>query len=271
MTMYLLDNTVFSDSQLESRIPKDALSVYEVVKVIKGVPLFLEEHVQRLHHSTGMINKSVPFEDTFINEKIKKLIELNQIDRGRIKFVIVFHPSGNHFYAQQAEDIEPTPEQYTTGIKIKSLKIERHNPEAKVINTDYNQAVSGIKEMYNVYEVLLIKADGKVTEGSRSNIFFIKDNIVYTSQSKDVLSGITRVHVFEICKQNQIPIVEQDIFLDQINQFDSAFITGTSPGILPVSEIDGFNYKVENAILQLISKDYLKEAEDYIQLRSRCL
>jgi branched-chain amino acid aminotransferase len=265
MSVYIFDSFISSDTGPADRIHTDAMSIYEVVKVIEGIPLFLEEHLKRLHHSASMINKSVAYDDSFIIDKLNKLIELNQIKRGRVKFVVVFHANGDHFYAVQADDIEPAHELYRTGVKIKSMKIERQNPEAKIINSNYNQAVSETMDRHNVYEVLLIKADGKVTEGSRSNIFFINGRTIYTSQSKDILTGITRAHLFEICKQNYITIVEQDILYDHLQDFDSAFITGTSPGVLPVSEIDDYSFRVENETLKEISEAYFKAVEEYIR------
>jgi branched-chain amino acid aminotransferase len=166
---------------------------------------------------------------------------------------------------KQAEDIEITQNQYMRGVKIKSFNFERLNPEAKVINLNFNQTVLEIKNQYDVFEVLLIKDFKKVTECSRSNIFFIKDNSIFKARSIDILSGITGMHVLNICKQNSIPVIEKDIYINDLNTFESAFITGTSPGVLAVSKIDKQKYSVNNTIRQFISDHYFSSVDNYIQ------
>lgn len=262
---FIFDQKISNNSELIDKIPKDALSIYEVVKVIDGVPLFLEEHLDRLHHSAKLSEKKISIDDLIIAQNIHQLIEFIQIKRGRIKFSVYFHSSGNHFYVKQAEDIEITQNQYMRGVKIKSFNFERLNPEAKVLNLNFNQTVLEIKNQYDVFEVLLIKDFKKVTECSRSNIFFIKDNSIFKARSIDILSGITGMHVLNICKQNSIPVIEKDIYINDLNTFESAFITGTSPGILAVSKIDKQKYSVNNTIRQFISDHYFSSVDNYIQ------
>jgi branched-chain amino acid aminotransferase len=267
MQTYIFDDITFNDTKLESRVPANAVSIYEVVKVINGIALFLEEHLLRLKRSSNFTGNTIHVDDAYIFSQVSKLIEINQICRGRIKFVIAFYPGGRHFYALQAEDIEPAPLLYQTGIKVKSLGIERQNPEAKIIHADYNKAVSKILEDQSIFEVLLVNDDGKLTECSRANIFFIKGNNLYTAHSKDVLSGITRSRVIEIANRNRIKLIETDIRIEELSKFESSFITGTSPGVLPVSHIDDIVFRVENPTLQAISKLYFEEVKTYIDAK----
>jgi len=267
MQAYIFDDTAYKDTLLESRIPLNAVSVYEVVKVIEGMPLFMEEHLLRLKRSSDLTGNTLYVDDAYIFNQVYKLIEINKIRRGRIKFVIVFYTDGQHFYALQAEDIEPSPELYQNGIKIQSLMLERQNPEAKIIHPDYNKVVTEILKNKDIFEVLLVKSDGKVTECSRANIFFIKGNDLYTPFSKDVLSGITRSCVFNIAESQRLKLTETDIRIEDLSEFESAFITGTSPGVLPVSQIDNVFFSIKNQTLQTVSDSYFARVNTYIKTK----
>ena len=63
-------------------------SVYEVIRVIDGVPLFYEEHVNRLWSSIKLLGYKQPYEDTVIKKHILKLLELNKCYNYNVKIVI---------------------------------------------------------------------------------------------------------------------------------------------------------------------------------------
>jgi branched-chain amino acid aminotransferase len=109
-----------------------------------------------------------------------------------------------------------------------------------------------------------VNCSGEITEGSRSNLFFIKGNSVYTSPSKDVLMGITRQRIISICRKNGIGVNETAILADQVEFFDAAFISGTSPKVLPISTIDDYKYSTDNSLLLNIMEIYNNEIQNYI-------
>ena len=132
----------------------------------------------------------------------------------------------------------------------------RSNPNVKYINADLRNSTNKLIEENNAYEVLLIDNEGFITEGSRSNVFFIKGETLYTSPLKYVLSGTSRKRVIDICKEHKITIIEQRISYDKINQYDVAFLTGTSPLILPIKQINTVNYLTNNSFLNKLMKYY---------------
>jgi branched-chain amino acid aminotransferase len=95
-----------------------------------------------------------------------------------------------------------------------------------------------------VDDAVMLDLDGFVSETNSTNIFMIKDGVVITPFPKACLPGITRGLIFEICKNNKIPILEQDISVTQLYNADEVFTTGTMGELARVSEID--KRKVEN-------------------------
>ena len=140
----------------------------------------------------------------------------------------------------------------------------RTNPRAKVLNSDARIIANDTIAEKKLFEVILKDNKGFITEGSRSNIFFIKGNRLITPQEKDVLQGITRLNVLKLCKSEKIELIEKKIHLSEISEMDSAFITGTSLKILPIRNIDSFEFNTQNMTLQKITDLYNDCIEKYL-------
>lgn len=262
---FIIDNDIFPTEDFDISVLEEGFSVYEVVKIVNRIPLFLENHIERLHFSASIKQKKVWCSDDYIKIKVSEIIKINKIKKGRLKFALRYHKSGNKFICFWLDDIQPSDKEYIKGVKIISENHERLNPNAKVINYKLRIRLKNLIKEKKVYETLLVNNSGKITECSKSNIFFIKDNKVYTTYSKDVLIGITRSYVLKICEEKNIPVIETDIFYNELKKYDSAFITGTSIGILSVVMIDDIKLNRNNIILNKISVSYKSITEKYIE------
>jgi D-alanine transaminase len=86
-------------------------------------------------------------------------------------------------------------------------------------------------------EVCFIR-NGFVTEGAHSNIFFVRNEILYTHPESDtILSGITRKNVILLAADNNIQLVEEAVSADMISYMHEAFLTNTSGEVVPVLKI----------------------------------
>jgi D-alanine transaminase/branched-chain amino acid aminotransferase len=79
---------------------------------------------------------------------------------------------------------------------------------------------------------------GEITECSRCNIFFIDREGVMHTPKNGMLKGITRKQVMAMAAENNLPLVEREIFLNEIPDMAGAFLTATTKGVLPVVKID---------------------------------
>ena len=211
--------------------------VYEVIRVIDGIPLFLEDHFNRLVRSTQIQGLAFQMAFTDFKRNIAELVRVNQKLDGNIKFVYSVADGNIHWAFSFILHSYPTPDDYQLGVVADLLFAERRNPNAKVIQfgirDEANQMISDRK----LYEVLLVDSDGMITEGSRSNVFFVKNDVFYTAPASMVLMGITRQKVLVCLNELGFSIAEEAVLADQISQFDAAFLTGTSPKVLPIKSI----------------------------------
>src|SRR5690606_31821955 len=127
---------------------------------------------------------------------------------------------------------------------------ERDNPNAKVLVTSFKEDVAKALKEKEAFEALLVNKSGYIPEGSRSNMFFVKGDKVYTAKASEVLIGITRKYIFNVCDKLNIKIVEESIHVDDLDKLDGAFMSGTSVNVLPISSID--NIKLDSVNNRII-------------------
>lgn len=226
--------------------------VYEVIRIINGKPLFLQEHLQRLKNSAKMRLPNQPPMDDII-KGIHSVIETNCLENGNIEIQI---NDNQQLIVKIIPHSYPSETMYRQGVCTGLLKAERTNPNAKEKNQTLRDCANKLIKENGFFEVLLVNHQGFITEGSRSNVFFVKENQVVTSPTMDVLQGITREKIFDICHQNNIQIKEETISLSNLTNFDAAFMTGTSPAVLPIQKIEKQQFNPNNILTEKIKNLY---------------
>ena len=104
---------------------------------------------------------------------------------------------------------------------------------------------------------LLLDTDNFVAEGTGDNFFIVKDNIVITPEPRNILRGISRAYVFELCEELGLQYLEKNIDVYDVVTADEAFMTGTPFCILPVTSLAGDKIgkgKMGEITLKLINK-----------------
>ncbi len=263
----VINGKVMPVSEAGDILAGSSRTIYEVIKVVSGIPLFLEKHMERLEASARLINYSVTNIMNSIRESITELIKANNSPEKNIKIIV--YNMGNpvpDFMAYFIRSSYPTPEQYETGVHGILLREERNNPNAKVVNSGYKERVAAALAEANAYEALLVNREGEITEGSRSNIFFVRNGKVLTAPKGNVLIGITREYVFDLCKNLGIEIIEEPISVSMLGEMDGAFMTGTSPKILPISTIDDMSFSSpKNPVIKALIRSYNDIVGKYIK------
>ena len=116
---------------------------------------------------------------------------------------------------------------------------------------------------FNAYETVFYR-DNFITEGSHTNFFAVRNDIIYTAPlSNFILEGVTREVIIELCFLNNLKVVEDYIKVDELKTFDEFFITGTTTEVTPVIQLndwivgDGIPGKVTK-LIQNIFYEYVK-------------
>ena len=263
---FIINNYLRSSTRFNPQFLNRGKNIYEVIRVIRGKPLFLEDHFNRVANSAELLRLKIWYDQNMLRENLRNLISANKLQVGNIKFVFHFEREKkyNYFFAYPVPYSYPSLDDYNFGVSLLTHQFQRPQPNVKNWFPDFRAKTAELKEKNEVFEILLVNDEGLVTEGSQSNFYIVKGNRIITPPKNIILPGITRKYVFRICKEQNIEIKEQNFKVFDVLNSESAFITGTSPKILPVSEIDGKRFLVKNFMLQKLMNEYDKVVEDYI-------
>ncbi len=231
----------------------DMPSVYEVVRVTGGRPVFLKEHYGRLEKSLAAMGRVPEFSCEELRECIAALVSESGVKDHNIKIEADVEGFSRLYLSPTHY---PEPELYETGIKTDLFRGERRSPNIKMIDRQLREATDEAIKAGGLYEVLLVDRNGQITEGSRSNVFFIKDGEVFTAPSEKVLLGVTRSKIIEIIRSFGIALHEEAVAAADIGNFDAAFISGTSPKVMPIASVGEASFDVNDPILRKIMEKY---------------
>jgi branched-chain amino acid aminotransferase len=264
---FLFGKEIKNTSDFNSYYKSEGKSLYEVIRVSEGIPIFLMEHLERLENS-AKIMKYVPIitRDEII-DGIIKLIEKNNAQDENLKLIINYDPSydktenngtfDERFLAYFIPHDYPSMDQYGQGVKTITYHGERRNPNAKVIDSVFRDNVNEEIASKKVYEAILVDNHGFITEGSKSNIFMVQGVTVVTSKVLNVLPGITRQFIVKVCENLNIDFKEEDMHERKLKSLTGLFISGTSPKVLPIKSVDEFSYNSsKNSIINSIMVEF---------------
>jgi len=239
-------------------------SVYEVIRMMNGTPLFFDDHMERMENSVAYHGRTMLASRQAMADDLIRLRKDSGIKEANLKIVHNFKESGNTYLLYFIEPLYPTPQQYRDGVNTILYHAERENPGVKVINHRLRSSIYHRLIATNAYEALLVDSDGFITEGSRSNIFFLSEGKLFTAPDSKVLGGITRKHVLDICRANNFQIRFECIHFETIHKFESVFMTGTSPMVLSVRRIDDIAFSTENPLIRRLLELYMVRVRESI-------
>ncbi len=235
---------------------------YEVVRVKNGVPLFLCDHLQRLDASVKSDRKLPPLLHE-VRTAVSEFLIKHPVKEGNLKVLICFRGVEFSLIVYQVDHHYPDTAMYKDGVRLSCSALQRNNPMVKKWNQQMKQKVLRKVTQQDVFEILLSDDQGRITEGSKSNIFFVSGRELITAPRHLVLPGITRQKVIEIAEALGVGISYKALFYSELKLMEGAFLTGTSPKVLPVCQVDEVEFSVKSELIKQIMEKYneLIEAE----------
>ena len=231
--------------------------VFEGVRAYKtknGAAIFrLEDHTKRLFEAADKISIEIPYTKDYLNTIQKEIFNINNLDEGYLRPIVYL---GSEGLGLRAKDLSVNvaiaawewpsymdPEARVKGISIIKSSYKQYSDPLhsgnKIIGTYINSTMAvneAIKK--GADEAILLDKNNYVSEGSGENIFFVKDNIIYTPTVEHCLNGLTRQSVIKIAKDFNYDVIEKNLKFNELLDCDEAFFTGTAAEITPITKID---------------------------------
>lgn len=208
-------------------------------------PIMLKEHIFRLNNSLKklQINKEIDFRN------ISEIINEDNITNKALKITIT--PRNNIL---SLRDITYKKDDYENGFSLGISKVIRNSTAflttIKSICYEENLIIKeqGVKNGWN--EMIFINERGVISEGTCSNLFFVKDKKIYTpSLSCGLLDGIMRKWVIE-----NFDVNEGEFLLDDLLYASEIFITNSLMGVMWIKKIDSVNFNKGEVTTNVMEK-----------------
>lgn len=226
-------------------------AVYEVVRVVNGRCFALSYHQDRLYRSMREMDIPVKMTPDDLTELHEILIEQSEIKDGYI-YVQISRGVAPRRHAYDRSKLEPQMlmsirtldmeevAKLGEGVKAISLPDERWgHVDIKTTNLIPNILAQTKAEKKFAYTAILFR-DDICTEGATSNVFAVKDGILYTHPADHrILKGITRQMIItRIAPSLGITLIEKEFDSEFVKNADELFFTDTIGGVIPIIKLD---------------------------------
>jgi branched-subunit amino acid aminotransferase/4-amino-4-deoxychorismate lyase len=214
--------------------------VYETIKVDRGCPFYLEEHLQRLLKSAQMIDLELGIGIGILADWFEQLVKIEPNATWNLKVIVLgaSQPGTSSIIVMQPTFLPTYPESfYQNGASAILYKGQRAMPACKSLNSLINYLARREATQAGALEGLL-HHNGYLTEGSRTNLFAVRQGQLVTPPARQVLSGITRDVIFQVMAGTEQPVVEMSLPVD-LSLYEEIFVSSTSMHVMPITQIDG--------------------------------
>ncbi|HXC04101.1 MAG TPA: branched-chain-amino-acid transaminase [Bacteroidia bacterium] len=227
-----------------------------------------KEHYDRLHYSAEKTHLKLNYSTEELTALTYELLQKNKLGNAYIR-PLVF-PGANM-------SLTPTDEVHvflcawewgkylgSQMLDIMTSSYQRPNPkschvDAKVTGHYINSILATTEARQKGFdEAVLLDANGFMAEGPGANFFFEKNQVLYTAPAGNILPGITRATMFELCAELGIKLVEKYSTPQEVHGADSAFFTGTAVEVVGIASLDRIPFRLawEDSLGSLLQAKY---------------
>jgi branched-chain amino acid aminotransferase len=235
------------------------------------------EHYDRLKNSALALNMPYNWDTDELIEATYEVLSRNNLQNAYIR-PLVYAPANMSFNPNKESYLLIAAWEMGLFLGEKLLRVttssfQRPNPkgfriEAKAGGHYVNSILASQEAKAKGFdEALLTDMNGYVAEGPGANVFFEKNGKLYTPSTGNILPGITRATVIEICAELNIPVEERLFTTDELKQADAAFFCGTAAEVIGWESLDEakFPAKWENTIGRRIQQTYKNRVTEAIK------
>ena len=247
-----LTDTLFS----HDRLALFGFGLFETLLITEAGPLFVDMHWQRMNKGADFLCLNLPDKDEWVKRVQRFIAENIEENPSTFPYALRITLSGG-------SPLEGLPSQilfhkralpytlahYTLGIRLHFLPSPRNeqSPLVSIKSTNYLENILAKAEALRngAEEGLWLNTKGYLSEGTMSNLFFIKDETLFTpSLASGCLPGTRRQLVLDLARSLQIPTCEGLYLSSNLLLADEIFMTNALMGIMPVRQVDDFLFPI---------------------------
>ena len=225
--------------------------LFETLRVIKGRPFRLVEHLERLARGADFLKIKCPFTQAELQHSISLLVKKNQMPDAILRMVLTRGPgkrgytpgiAGQPTIVMTLHPAPPLENRMPWRLMTSSFRVPAADPLAafKTLNKLAHVMARAEAAAGGADEALLLNTNNEVTETAGGNLFWASGDRVCTVPIRcGALPGVTRAAVLEICRSLGLPTGERRLKPGALRNCKGIFVTQSVFGIVPVAALDG--------------------------------
>lgn len=233
-------------------------AVFETVYFENKSPHNLENHYKRLLRSSKVFNQQ--YTEPYNIFKCKVNSYLNSINEENGVLKIVFIKGELHFKTRESGY---SKEGFEKGLNLSISKVKRDPSNIFTYFKTFNYGINVLEDKRaksKGYDgSLFVNYENKLCETSYANIFFRKDNVIYTPHLRcGILKGVMRENIIKFARENGYTVNKGFFTLDDVKNMDEAFISNTVLAVYPVNKIENIKFNSRDFLKRLIDNSQFK-------------
>ena len=230
---------------------------------------FWNRHLKRIIKGCKLMKINIPGEQEILNQRNKILFKskANGIESGLLKLIITRGVGGRGYKFEKNmianliflsfEKPQLELKNYESGVRVRLCKTK----------LSINKNLSGLKHLNRLdsvlarseweddsFEGIFVDSEKNIIEGTMTNIFFIKKNVLITPTISDSgISGVMRQVVIDEGKRFFDEVIEKKIKLIELQDFDQMFLTNSVLKIMPVKLFNEHKFSIKSNQVNLIN------------------
>lgn len=239
-----------NNASFNSNLSKFGIGLFETIK-IENEPIDFDLHMNRLYNSVKDLNININIDKDTLKEEVLTYIKYNDIKNKALRITLF-----DEGYNITTRNIIYNDKMYNEGFKLTISPIKRGDSiiyRHKTTNYFENIYTKEYAIKNGFDDAIFLSTENKILECSMCNIFFIKNNKIYTpNEELPILNGIMKKRIEDICVELNIEVIKKEIYIDEINDFEFSFITNSLMGAMKVKSIENTEYDNNNVLFKKI-------------------
>jgi branched-chain amino acid aminotransferase len=242
--------------------------LFETMRSCGGVVFALDDHLDRLFKSAEALSIDSSCDKEYIREAIYKVLKANGLSDARLRLTLTAGPMTADEEQRKstllitATKLQPyPPEYYKNGVMVVLCPFKQNPTDPlcghKTTNYFSRMIALDMARRKRAAESLWFTVDNRLAEGCISNVFLVKDSVLYTPPLETpVLPGVARKAVCRIAQNKAIKLEEKALFVADLLGADEIFLTNVIMQVLPVSKVE--KHTVGDGIVGTVTKNLQK-------------